>query len=77
MIQTCSHQAGESRHADDQKPFIVMARLSAAHVAVFQELLAVAVKIRLQEISGGQKASGDHEAKRRNGERPKMEKRNH
>src|SRR6266478_4740067 len=55
-----------------------MARLATAfQVTAFHELLAAAVKICLQEVRGGQEAGGNHEAEGRNGERPKMEERDH
>ena len=78
MIQTCSHQAGEASDANNKKPFVVMARFAATlQVAALHELCAAAVKIRLQDIRGSEKAGRNHEAKGRNCERPKMEKRNH
>src|SRR5713226_4796652 len=72
VIEARSHQTRESGDANDEKPFVVMARLAAFQVAALHELLAAAVKICLQDIRGGQKASGHHEAEGRNCQRPKM-----
>src|SRR2546429_665139 len=78
VIEACPHQAGKSCNADDEKPFVVMAGLAATLlVAALYELCAAAVKICLQDVCGGQQAGGNHKAKGRNCERPKMEKRNH
>src|SRR5260370_5871767 len=78
VVQTCSHQAGESGDTDNKKSFVVMARLAGTpQVAALQELSAAAVKICLQEVGGGQQAESNHEAEIGNCDRPKMEKWKH
>src|SRR6266481_1344599 len=78
VIEFCPYQARESRDANNEKPFIMMAGLAAVlQVAALDELPAAAVEIRLQEVRGGQQAGGNHQAKRRNCERTKVEKWNH
>jgi len=78
VIETRSHQASKTRNANDEKSFIVMARLAATlQIAAPEELLAAAVKVCLQEVRRGQQAGGDHQAKRWDCQRPKVEKRDH
>src|SRR6266699_314892 len=78
MIETCVHQANGSSHTDDEKSLVMMARLAFTfQIAALHELRAATVKICLQDISSNQQTCGDHEAKRGNRERPKMQKRNH
>ena len=54
-----------------------MARLAALQIAALEELLAAAGKVCLQEVRRGQQAGGDHQAKRWDCQRPKVEKRDH
>src|SRR5713226_1866117 len=78
VIEARSYQAGKPGDANNEEPFVMMAGLTAAlQVAALQELLAATVKVCLQKVRRGQQSRGDHQAKRRNCERPKVEKRNH
>src|SRR5947209_1609775 len=78
VIQPRSHQAAETRNPDDQKSFVVMARLFAfLQVAMFQETFAAPVEIRLQNICRDQESCRDHQPKCWNRKWAKMEERNH